>query len=103
MPDERAVMTYVSSYYHCFSGAQKVCLFTNDHTEHTFYLLFTFFNDKNAKKMQKKNPAEKLNVKYTGKSQIMRLKQLNKFHWSIRSIYLLYHRMQLYYNLQFVL
>lgn len=24
MPDERAVMTYVSSYYHCFSGAQKV-------------------------------------------------------------------------------
>lgn len=25
MPDERAVMTYVSSYYHCFSGAQKVC------------------------------------------------------------------------------
>lgn len=27
MPDERAVMTYVSSYYHCFSGAQKVCVF----------------------------------------------------------------------------
>lgn len=26
MPDERAVMTYVSSYYHCFSGAQKVCV-----------------------------------------------------------------------------
>lgn len=25
LPDERAVMTYVSSYYHCFSGAQKVC------------------------------------------------------------------------------
>lgn len=24
LPDERAVMTYVSSYYHCFSGAQKV-------------------------------------------------------------------------------
>jgi actinin alpha len=24
MPDERLVMTYVSSYYHCFSGAQKV-------------------------------------------------------------------------------
>ncbi|XP_050525866.1 alpha-actinin, sarcomeric isoform X2 [Daktulosphaira vitifoliae] len=23
MPDERAIMTYVSSYYHCFSGAQK--------------------------------------------------------------------------------
>ncbi|XP_026332586.1 alpha-actinin, sarcomeric isoform X2 [Hyposmocoma kahamanoa] len=23
MPDERAVMTYISSYYHCFSGAQK--------------------------------------------------------------------------------
>ncbi|CAG7835763.1 unnamed protein product [Allacma fusca] len=23
MPDERAVMTYVSTYYHCFSGAQK--------------------------------------------------------------------------------
>uniref|UniRef100_A0A1A9VRN6 Alpha-actinin, sarcomeric n=1 Tax=Glossina austeni TaxID=7395 RepID=A0A1A9VRN6_GLOAU len=23
LPDERAVMTYVSSYYHCFSGAQK--------------------------------------------------------------------------------
>lgn len=29
MPDERAVMTYVSSYYHCFSGAQKVCVFCN--------------------------------------------------------------------------
>lgn len=27
MPDDRAVMTYVSSYYHCFSGAQKVCVF----------------------------------------------------------------------------
>jgi hypothetical protein len=26
MPDERAVMTYVSSYYHTFSGAQQVCL-----------------------------------------------------------------------------
>jgi len=26
MPDERAIMTYVSSYYHCFSGAQKVIL-----------------------------------------------------------------------------
>ncbi len=25
MPDERAVMTYVSSYYHTFSGAQQVC------------------------------------------------------------------------------
>lgn len=25
-PDERVVMTYVSSYYHCFSGAQKVSL-----------------------------------------------------------------------------
>ena len=24
MPDERAVMTSVSSYYHTFSGAQKV-------------------------------------------------------------------------------
>lgn len=24
MPDERAVMTYVSSYYHTFSGAQQV-------------------------------------------------------------------------------
>ncbi|XP_065210562.1 alpha-actinin, sarcomeric isoform X2 [Planococcus citri] len=23
MPDERVIMTYVSSYYHCFSGAQK--------------------------------------------------------------------------------
>lgn len=29
MPDERAVMTYVSSYYHCFSGAQKVCCISN--------------------------------------------------------------------------
>lgn len=29
MPDERAVMTYVSSYYHCFSGAQKVCVICN--------------------------------------------------------------------------
>ena len=24
MPDDRAVMTYVSSYYHTFAGAQKV-------------------------------------------------------------------------------
>jgi len=24
MPDERVVMTYVSSYYHTFSGKQKV-------------------------------------------------------------------------------
>lgn len=24
MPDERAVMTYVSSYYHTFTGVQKV-------------------------------------------------------------------------------
>lgn len=23
-PDERAIMTYVSCYYHAFSGAQKV-------------------------------------------------------------------------------
>lgn len=29
MPDERAVMTYVSSYYHCFSGAQKVGSFNS--------------------------------------------------------------------------
>jgi len=28
MPDERAVMTYVSSYYHCFSQSQKVFLFS---------------------------------------------------------------------------
>lgn len=26
-PDERAVMTYVSCYYHAFSGAQKVSNF----------------------------------------------------------------------------
>jgi len=25
-PDERSVMTYVSSYYHAFSGAQQVLL-----------------------------------------------------------------------------
>ena len=25
-PDERAVMTYVSCYYHAFSGAQKVSI-----------------------------------------------------------------------------
>ena len=24
MPDDRAIMTYVSSYYHTFAGAQKV-------------------------------------------------------------------------------
>lgn len=24
MPDEKAVMTYVSSYYHCFLGMRKV-------------------------------------------------------------------------------
>ena len=24
LPDEKATMTYVSSYYHTFSGAQKV-------------------------------------------------------------------------------
>jgi actinin alpha len=29
MPDEKAVMTYVSSYYHCFSGMQKVCSFAS--------------------------------------------------------------------------
>ena len=26
MPDERAIMTYVSSYYHCFAGKIKVNL-----------------------------------------------------------------------------
>ena len=26
-PDERAIMTYVSCYYHAFSGQQKVILF----------------------------------------------------------------------------
>ena len=29
MPDDRAVMTYVSSYYHTFAGAQKVWI-TNE-------------------------------------------------------------------------
>ena len=29
MPDDRAIMTYVSSYYHTFAGAQKVCILTN--------------------------------------------------------------------------
>ena len=27
MPDERAIMTYVSSYYHCFAGKIKVIVF----------------------------------------------------------------------------
>ena len=27
MPDERAIMTYVSSYYHCFAGKIKVNVF----------------------------------------------------------------------------
>ena len=26
-PDEKSIMTYVSSYYHAFAGAQKVYLF----------------------------------------------------------------------------
>lgn len=26
-PDERAIMTYVSSYYHAFSSSQEVCVF----------------------------------------------------------------------------
>ena len=25
-PDEKSIMTYVSSYYHAFAGAQKVCI-----------------------------------------------------------------------------
>ena len=29
MPDDRAIMTYVSSYYHTFAGAQKVWMLTN--------------------------------------------------------------------------
>lgn len=40
MPDERAVMTYVSSYYHCFSGAQKVGYVSF----HFFYNIFFFSN-----------------------------------------------------------
>lgn len=28
MPDERAIMTYISSYYHVFSGAIQVCMRT---------------------------------------------------------------------------
>lgn len=35
-PDEKAIMTYVSSFYHAFSGAQKVpadpCFFYAQHT-----------------------------------------------------------------------
>lgn len=35
-PDEKAIMTYVSSFYHAFSGAQKVprapCSFLAQHT-----------------------------------------------------------------------
>lgn len=56
MPDERAVMTYVSSYYHCFSGAQKVCLFTDDHTENTFFYYSHFLMTKMQKntKIQQK-------------------------------------------------
>lgn len=26
LPDERAIMTYISSYYHTFSGAQQVMI-----------------------------------------------------------------------------
>lgn len=40
MPDERAVMTYVSSYYHCFAGAKKV-IASSDHRPYGFYITFT--------------------------------------------------------------
>lgn len=46
MPDERAVMTYVSSYYHCFSGAQKVgFVFHGIHFE-TVFTIRIFLNCK---------------------------------------------------------
>ena len=32
-PDEKSVITYVSSYYHCFSGKQRVCCVNFDVTE----------------------------------------------------------------------
>lgn len=49
-PDEKAIMTYVSSFYHAFSGAQKVpgapCSFLAQHTSrqtpnHMFPLSFS--------------------------------------------------------------
>lgn len=53
MPDERAVMTYVSSYYHCFSGAQKVCcdianLTYNNKLSHKFDRLDWIINQGNT-------------------------------------------------------
>ena len=39
-PDERAVMTYVSCYYHAFSGQQKVILYLK---ENVFLKIFQKF------------------------------------------------------------
>ena len=53
MPDERAIMTYVSSYYHCFAGKIKV----NNHHHHLLLLLLLLllFNSLiNCKNMLKK-------------------------------------------------
>lgn len=52
MPDERAVMTYVSSYYHCFSGAQKVGYQILEPTK--FKFKFFLFKIQNLKKKERK-------------------------------------------------
>ena len=39
-PDERAVMTYVSCYYHAFSGLQKVKIFVKRISKYIPFLLF---------------------------------------------------------------
>ena len=51
MPDERAIMTYVSSYYHCFAGKIKVnlAIHSTDHNwcrpYHFLFLQFFFIRD----------------------------------------------------------
>ena len=44
MPDERAIMTYVSSYYHCFAGKIKVnlAIHSTDHNRCRPYHFFIF-------------------------------------------------------------
>jgi len=41
-PDARAVMTYVSSYYHAFTSSQKVCFNLNNITFSAFMLINYF-------------------------------------------------------------
>ena len=54
MPDERAIMTYVSSYYHCFAGKIKVnlAIHSTDHNwcrPYHFFIFTIFFYSRRAK------------------------------------------------------